>query len=83
MKKKIMSILLSSALILSMGVSTFVAEATPEDAANGSIVVSKTEGITDTTYGKVRGFIDDGTYTFRGIPYAKAERFEMPEAPDS
>ena len=43
----------------------------------------KKECITDTAYGKVRGFIDDGTYTFRGIPYAKADRFEMPEAPDT
>lgn len=64
-----------------MGVSTFAAEAESEGAVSGSVVVSKTEGVTDTTHGMVRGFIDDGTYTFRGIPYAKAERFEMPEAP--
>lgn len=83
MKKKIIGILLSSALIFSMGVSTFAAEAESEGAVSGSVVVSKTEGVTDTTHGMVRGFIDDGTYTFRGIPYAKAERFEMPEAPDS
>lgn len=49
----------------------------------GSVVLSKTEGVVDTAYGKVRGFIDGGTYTFRGIPYAKAERFQMPEAPDA
>ena len=83
MKKKIISILLSSAMIFSMGISTVSAAAADDTASTESIVVSKTEGITDTTYGKVRGFIDDGTYTFRGIPYAKADRFEMPEAPDS
>lgn len=49
----------------------------------GSVELSKTEGVADTAYGKVRGFIDEGTYTFRGIPYAKAERFGMPEAPDA
>lgn len=49
----------------------------------GSVELSKTEGVADTAYGKVRGFIDEGTYTFRGIPYAKAERFGMPEAPEA
>ena len=83
MKKKIISILLSSAMIFSMGISTVSAAAADDTASTESIVVSKTEGITDTTYGKVRGFIDEGTYTFRGITYAKADRFEMPEAPDS
>ena len=83
MKKKILTILLSSAMIFSMGISTVSAAAADDTASTESIVVSKTEGITDTTYGKVRGFIDDGTYTFRGIPYAKADRFEMPEAPDT
>ena len=83
MKKKILTILLSSAMIFSMGISTVSAAAADDTASTESIVVNKTEGITDTAYGKVRGFIDDGTYTFRGIPYAKADRFEMPEAPDS
>ena len=83
MKKKILTILLSSAMIFSMGISTVSAAAADDTAATESTVVSRTDGVTDTTSGKVRGFIDDGTYTFRGIPYAKADRFEMPEAPDS
>ena len=29
--------------------------------------------------GKLRGFIEDKTYTFRGIPYAVADRFELPK----
>ena len=83
MRKKILSILLSSAMIFSMGISTVSAAEADDTSATESVVVSKTEGITDTAYGKVRGFIDNGTYTFRGIPYAKAGRFEMPEAPES
>ena len=83
MKKKIISILLSSVMIFSMGISTVSAAAADDTSATESVVVSKTEGITDTAYGKVRGFIDNGTYTFRGIPYAKADRFEQPEAPDT
>ena len=80
MKKKLVCIMLSAALAASSAVSVMAAETTE---AQGSVVVSKTEGVVDTAYGKVRGFIDEGTYTFRGIPYAKAERFQMPEAPDA
>lgn len=29
--------------------------------------------------GKLRGYIEDGTYTFAGIQYATAERFELPQ----
>ena len=36
--------------------------------------------VTQTTSGKVAGYIDDGIFTYKGIPYAKAERF-MPPVP--
>ncbi|RMG25784.1 MAG: carboxylesterase/lipase family protein [Bacteroidetes bacterium] len=36
--------------------------------------------VTDTEYGKVRGYIHNHIYTYKGIPYAQAERF-MPPAP--
>ena len=35
-----------------------------------------------TTYGTIEGFLDGGIYTFRGIPYAKSERFMEPQDPD-
>lgn len=42
-----------------------------------------TEAITQETVslkaGNLVGFREDGVYTFRGIPYATAERFQMPE----
>ncbi len=41
-------------------------------------VCSKTEPIVTTKAGKLRGFIIDGTYTFHGIKYADAKRFQMP-----
>lgn len=47
------------------------------------IVFDKEEPIAETTSGWVRGFIDNGIYTFRGIPYAEAGRFEEPHAPAS
>lgn len=41
-------------------------------------VCSKTEPIVKTKAGKIRGFIIDGTYTFHGIKYANAKRFQAP-----
>ncbi len=41
-------------------------------------VCSTTEPVVKTKAGKLRGFIVDGTYTFHGIKYADAKRFQMP-----
>jgi para-nitrobenzyl esterase len=41
-------------------------------------ICSTTEPIVQTKAGKLRGFIVDGTYTFHGIKYADAKRFQMP-----
>lgn len=38
--------------------------------------------IAQTIYGQIQGYCDDGIYTFKGVPYAKAERFMVPEYPD-
>lgn len=37
--------------------------------------------VTDTESGKVRGLIHDGIYTYKGIPYATAKRFETAQKP--
>ncbi|MEM6765833.1 MAG: carboxylesterase/lipase family protein [Bacteroidota bacterium] len=39
--------------------------------------------VTETESGKVRGLIRNGIYTYKGIPYAKAERFEAPQKAES
>jgi para-nitrobenzyl esterase len=39
--------------------------------------------IVETSYGAISGSFDDGVFSFKGIPYAKAERFMPPEAPDA
>jgi len=39
--------------------------------------------IVEVNTGKVRGCFHNGVYYFRGIPYAKAERYMMPEPADS
>lgn len=49
---------------------------------SGAIKAGEKIAVVSTKYGKVRGFIDDGVFSFKGIPYAKAERFMPPQAPD-
>ena len=46
-------------------------------------VCTTTEPVVQTRYGKLRGFILDGTYTFYGIKYADAKRFQLPTPPQS
>ncbi|HYQ58601.1 MAG TPA: carboxylesterase family protein, partial [Draconibacterium sp.] len=49
----------------------------------GPIEAGENIAVVSTKYGKVRGYIDDGVFAFKGIPYAKAERFMPPQAPDN
>ena len=35
--------------------------------------------VVDTEWGKLKGFVLDGIFTFQGIQYAKARRFHAPE----
>ncbi len=48
----------------------------------GPIKAGEKIAVVSTQYGSVRGYIDDGVYAFKGIPYAKADRFMPPQAPD-
>ena len=44
---------------------------------------SRQEPVVKTTFGKVSGSFADSVYSFKGIPYAKAERFMPPQNPDA
>lgn len=48
-----------------------------------SLICDSSSALVQTTYGTLSGYIEDGIYTFKGIQYAKAERFMAPEYPDS
>lgn len=37
--------------------------------------------VTNTDAGKVRGYVHNRIYTYKGIPYAEAKRFEAPQKP--
>ncbi len=45
------------------------------------IQTGKDVAVTNTESGKVRGYIHNGIFTYKGIPYATAERFMPPEKP--
>lgn len=47
------------------------------------VITGENIAVTNTESGKVRGYIHDGTYIYKGIPYAKAERFMAPTKADS
>jgi para-nitrobenzyl esterase len=47
-----------------------------------AVVAGKQTALVNTCYGTVRGYIHDGIFTFKGIPYGKAERFMPAEAPE-
>ena len=51
-------------------------------AQPGPIIAGKNTAIVHTKYGGVRGYTDDSIYAFKGIPYAKADRFMPPQPPD-
>ena len=47
------------------------------------ILASSSVAVAQTANGKVAGYIQDGVTIFKGIPYAKADRFEAPVQADS
>jgi para-nitrobenzyl esterase len=48
---------------------------------NGEITASASEAVVKTEAGLVAGYIEDGIYTYKGIPYAQADRFMPPIKP--
>ena len=48
---------------------------------NHPLLAGKNIAIVPTEYGKVRGYIHNRIYTFKGIPYGKAKRFMPAEKP--
>lgn len=58
------------------------AQVKEDEPVKTPIIAGENIAIVPTTAGKVRGFIHEGTYIYKGIPYAQAERFMPPVKTD-
>jgi para-nitrobenzyl esterase len=77
MKSKILSSALLAALII------VVTSCQPKSTLiTDTIRADSSTAIVQTWSGKVAGYIDNGIFNFKGIPYARAERFMPPQKPD-
>lgn len=66
------------AAIIICGYLPFVADA---QKASLPLVNGENTAVAQTNSGKVRGYVHNGIYTYKGIPYATAKRFQAPEKP--
>lgn len=60
-----------------------LAAAITMNAAEPRSEISTEDAIATVKQGQVAGYSENGIYTYKGIPYAKAERFMPPQAPDA
>ncbi len=70
-----------AALVLALGACGNQSRTNGSDSAE--IHASASDAVAATSAGKVAGYVQNGINIFKGIPYAKAERFQAPQAPDS
>ena len=82
MKKQFLSVLAFSAILLSSCGGTAKIEKASACGQKGEITASSTVAVAETESGKVAGYVENGIYIYKGIPYAKAERFMPPVAVD-
>ena len=75
-------VLLSAAVVLTAACGGPSGEQTRKDVPTALETSTKSSTV-QTESGPVAGYIDDGVYIYKGIPYAKAARFMPAEDPDS
>ena len=66
--------------LLFPGLTLFGVVALSQDSKD-AVITGKDIAIVQTESGKVKGYVHNGIYTYKGIPYAKAERFMAPAKP--
>ena len=74
--------MIDKSLLIAIAVGMMPTAMVAQNSIPGYTINSSTEASTVATeYGKVAGYIENGIYTYKGIPYAQAGRFEEPHAP--
>lgn len=69
-------------LLLNIAVGFLPTTMFAQNSIPGYTINTNTEASTVATqYGNVAGYIENGIYNYKGIPYAQAERFEEAHAP--
>lgn len=81
MKRALSVSFLGLALLASVPAGASGKQNTP--AVPTPIIATNAQGVVRTTSGQVAGYIENDIYIYKGIPYAKAERFMPPTAPDA
>ena len=61
---------------LFFSVTVLIMSAVTVVCAQTEVQTGASIAVTSTTKGKVRGYIENGIFTYKGIPYAQAKRFE-------
>lgn len=81
MKRALSASFLGLALLASVPAGALGKQNTP--AVPTPIIATNAQGVVRTTSGQVAGYMENDIYIYKGIPYAKAERFMPPTAPDA
>ena len=81
MKRALSVSFLGLALLASVPAGASGKQNTP--AVPTPIIATNAQGVVRTTSGQVAGYMENDIYIYKGIPYAKAERFMPPMAPDA
>lgn len=83
MKHSFLFTSLTAALLLASCGGAGSSEKMSAGQPTGEIVADSLTAVACTQQGRVAGYMEDGVYIYKGIPYAKAERFMPPADPDS
>ena len=68
-------------LILNFGACTTTKDNVQATSNSHEIETSATSTVVSTEAGEVAGYIENGIYIYKGIPYAEADRFMPPHSP--
>ena len=69
-------------LLLSLAATAMVF-AHADDFVDGSFFATVDNAKVTVEQGELLGFVENGIYTYHGVPYAKAARFKAPEPPEA